>query len=84
LLNPGLSADDKAALEIIQQFGATVSQNREEIIIESSGVQPVANEISCGESGLVCAYVYLHCSHCFPPDKHYRERQFTNKATGIF
>jgi 3-phosphoshikimate 1-carboxyvinyltransferase len=52
LLNPGISADDKAALEIIQQLGATVSKNREEIIIESSGVQPVANEISCGESGL--------------------------------
>jgi 3-phosphoshikimate 1-carboxyvinyltransferase len=50
--NPGHSNDDKAALGIIKALGAEVTDNGDELIIKSSGVNPVANEINCGESGL--------------------------------
>jgi 3-phosphoshikimate 1-carboxyvinyltransferase len=53
LVNPGISDDDKAALNIIQQLGATVEQKNESILITSDGgVRPVSNQINCGESGL--------------------------------
>ncbi len=52
LHNPGSSADDQAALDIIQQLGATVVHADGTTIIESAGVKPVANAIHCGESGL--------------------------------
>jgi 3-phosphoshikimate 1-carboxyvinyltransferase len=58
--NPGYSNDDKAALEIIKALGAEVIINNvehpdsfgNELIINSSGVNPAANEINCDESGL--------------------------------
>jgi 3-phosphoshikimate 1-carboxyvinyltransferase len=50
--NPGHSNDDKAALDIIQKLGATITVNQDELIIESHGVSPVGSEINCGESGL--------------------------------
>ena len=50
--NPGHSNDDKAAMDITQRLGAVVTNNGSELIIESSGVQPVSSEINCGESGL--------------------------------
>jgi 3-phosphoshikimate 1-carboxyvinyltransferase len=50
--NPGFSNDDKAALDIIQRMGATVSAEEESVTVESAGVQPTANSIDCGESGL--------------------------------
>lgn len=52
LHNPGSSADDKAALDIIQQLGATVDYTDGTIVIESQGVTPVSDTIHCGESGL--------------------------------
>lgn len=52
LHNPGVSADDQAALDIIKQLGATVERSGETIIIESKGVKPVSESINCGESGL--------------------------------
>ena len=53
LNNAGVSADDKAALNIIQQLGAIVTfANDNTVKIESSGVQPIADHIHCGESGL--------------------------------
>lgn len=53
LHNPGVSDDDKAALDIIQQLGATVKHEGDTVVIESEGgVHPVSNEINCGESGL--------------------------------
>src|SRR5829696_7177540 len=52
LHNPGVSADDEAALDIIQQLGAVVTKENGTISIEAQGVQPVNNEIDCGESGL--------------------------------
>ena len=52
LHNPGISADDVAALSIIGQLGASVTKQDGQIIIESNGVSPVADNINCGESGL--------------------------------
>ncbi len=52
LANAGISADDEAALRIIEQLGAHVEKKESEIIIRSNGVRPVANYINCGESGL--------------------------------
>lgn len=52
LLNPGISFDDRAALQIIQQLGAHVKYTGEDILITSNGVKPVSDEINCGESGL--------------------------------
>src|SRR5215203_6155002 len=50
--NPGISNDDKAALNIIQQLGAEVVTKGETILVKSKGVQPVGNTLDCGESGL--------------------------------
>ncbi|MEI6946562.1 3-phosphoshikimate 1-carboxyvinyltransferase [Paraflavisolibacter sp. H34] len=52
LLNPGISNDDKAALNIISQLGATYEVQDDKVIIRSQGVQPVSNVIDCHESGL--------------------------------
>lgn len=51
IYNPGKSEDDKAALRIIEQLGATISFKDDAIEIVSAGINP-ANEINCGESGL--------------------------------
>ncbi len=50
--NFGNSEDELAALEVIQQLGATVVQERDMLIVTSKGVATIANEINCGESGL--------------------------------
>jgi len=50
--NPGISNDDKAALDIIQKLGATIEYKYEMLIIKSDGVNPIADAINCGESGL--------------------------------
>ena len=50
--NPGHSNDDQAALDIIQRLGAKIEIGGEEVKVVSNGVQPVADEINCGESGL--------------------------------
>src|SRR5690349_5687569 len=52
LHNPGVSADDHAALEIIKQLGASIEKSGTNIIIGSKGVQPISTGINCGESGL--------------------------------
>ena len=52
LNNPGISADDKAALDIIYQLGATIEPVDDKVVIHSNGVRPVSNTINCGESGL--------------------------------
>jgi len=52
IYNPGHSNDDKAALDIIQKLGATVEFRGDDLLINSVGVNPVAEEIYCGESGL--------------------------------
>jgi 3-phosphoshikimate 1-carboxyvinyltransferase len=50
--HPGHSNDDKAAMDIIKRLGATIEDNREQLIINSHGIHPNENEINCGESGL--------------------------------
>jgi len=50
--NPGTSNDDLAALDIIQKLGAKVRREKDLLIIESNGIIPVSDKVSCGESGL--------------------------------
>ena len=52
LSNPGISNDDKAALNIIQQLGANYKKQGDKMIITSSGVNAVGDYIDCHESGL--------------------------------
>jgi 3-phosphoshikimate 1-carboxyvinyltransferase len=52
LQNPGRSADDLAALDIIRQLGAAVQEEGGSLVIDSQGVKPVGDRIHCGESGL--------------------------------
>ena len=52
LHNPGISADDTAALHIIQQLGAQVQASGDELVIDSKGIQSKETSIDCGESGL--------------------------------
>jgi 3-phosphoshikimate 1-carboxyvinyltransferase len=50
--NPGHSNDDKAALDIIRRLGAAIEIKEDEITVTSQGIQPLADEVNCGESGL--------------------------------
>jgi 3-phosphoshikimate 1-carboxyvinyltransferase len=50
--NPGHSNDDKAALDIIQRLGAVVRYAGDDIEVESQGINPTNDTVSCGESGL--------------------------------
>lgn len=50
--NPGISEDDKAALNIIQQLGAHVRHGKDYVEITSHGINPVSDTINCHESGL--------------------------------
>ena len=52
IYNPGHSNDDKAALDIIQKLGAVIEVDSSELRVQSQGINPIANEINCGESGL--------------------------------
>ena len=46
--NPGISNDDKAALDIIKNLGATITFNDETLIINSKGVSPVIPPLGGG------------------------------------
>ncbi len=50
--NPGHSNDDKAALSIIENLGASFHEEVGDLHVSSWGVKPISNEINCGESGL--------------------------------
>lgn len=51
--NAGDSDDDKAALAIIAQLGASVKKTgNQQLEINSIGVKPISSLINCGESGL--------------------------------
>ncbi len=53
IINPGKSNDDLAALDVIQKLGARVVYNvNGTVTIHSHGVDPLEEEINCGESGL--------------------------------
>lgn len=50
--NPGLSNDCLAALDVAAKLGANVVKHDDHYEITSNGIQPVSDEINCGESGL--------------------------------
>lgn len=50
--NPGKSADDLAAIKIIQQLGAHVSFDDDVMIVSSNGKYDFKGKINCVESGL--------------------------------
>ncbi len=50
--NPGNSKDDIAAINIIQNMGATVKYHDHDLVIKSDGVIRPAHKLQCGESGL--------------------------------
>jgi len=53
IVNPGVSNDDVAAIDVIQKLGAVVTKlDNGNLHIVSSGVHPESNTINCGESGL--------------------------------
>lgn len=53
LNNPGSSSDDLASLSVIRALGAVVTTlDNGSLQIESKGVQPVSDQLNCGESGL--------------------------------
>lgn len=52
IYNPGHSNDDLAALDVIQNLGAIVTQHADYLEISSKGVCPIGPEMNCGESGL--------------------------------
>jgi 3-phosphoshikimate 1-carboxyvinyltransferase len=53
ITNAGCSEDEKAAMNIVSQLGATVKgHHTNKVEINSSGVVTAESEIDCGESGL--------------------------------
>jgi 3-phosphoshikimate 1-carboxyvinyltransferase len=51
--NSGISNDDKAALRVIQALGASVNNQEDgSLSIISRGINPISNQVNCGESGL--------------------------------
>lgn len=52
IYNPGHSNDDKAAIGIIKTLGAKIKDDSGDLIVDSEGINPIENEIDCGESGL--------------------------------
>lgn len=50
--SPGNSDDDKVAIGIISQFGATVDADNGSLIITSNGFPGPKGDLDCGESGL--------------------------------
>lgn len=52
LKNPGTSADDRAALQIVRDLGADVQTSDDTVVITSNGIHPIRNQIHAGESGL--------------------------------
>lgn len=51
--NAGHSADEEAAMHIIQQLGATITHaDNTHTTIASQGIAPISSTINCGESGL--------------------------------
>src|SRR4051812_11433978 len=53
ILNPGVSNDDLAAMDVITKLGAEIiSSTIDKLVIKSDGISPVGSTINCGESGL--------------------------------
>jgi 3-phosphoshikimate 1-carboxyvinyltransferase len=52
IINPGISEDDQAAVEIIRQMGALVDHEGEGLVVTSSESGTMSATINCSESGL--------------------------------
>lgn len=53
LHNPGSSNDDLASLDVIRNLGAEILRLSDgSLQISSKGVQPISDQLNCGESGL--------------------------------
>ncbi len=53
IINPGISNDDLAAIEVIQKLGATIQYDiNGDLLIFSNGIFPISDEMNCRESGL--------------------------------
>jgi len=52
IYHPGHAEDDKAAIDIIKRLGAVVTKEKDHLVVDSKGVNPVEYDIDCGESGL--------------------------------
>ena len=51
--NPGISNDDKAAVQMIQDLGATVEYKDDVLVVNSKGLTTTEDiTVNCGESGL--------------------------------
>ncbi len=51
--NPGISNDDKAAVQMIQDLGATVEYKDDVLVVNSKGLNTTEDiTVNCGESGL--------------------------------
>ncbi len=73
--NPGHSNDDQAAIGVITALGATAEMQADGTLrVTSNGVQPVKDEVNCGESGLGI--------RMFTPIISLSERTITIKGTG--
>jgi 3-phosphoshikimate 1-carboxyvinyltransferase len=60
IVNPGVSNDDMAAIDVIQKLGAVVTRlDNGNLHIVSGGVKPDSNTINCGESGLGNCHIRL-------------------------
>lgn len=52
IFNPGVSEDDKAAIDIIRQMGAELREEADRIVVTSGHPPQAGTTINCGESGL--------------------------------
>ncbi|MBL7713277.1 MAG: 3-phosphoshikimate 1-carboxyvinyltransferase [Chitinophagaceae bacterium] len=52
IFNPGVSEDDKAAINIIRQMGAELREEADRIVVTSGHHPQAGTTINCGESGL--------------------------------
>lgn len=75
IANPGYSNDDKAAINIIEDLGATVEYTEQNtIIINSHTTTEINTKIDCGESGL--------SARLFTPIAALQNKQITITGTG--
>lgn len=51
IINPGTSADVKAAINVCRELGAQIVETSGKLIVRG-GVKPPSNPLNCGESGL--------------------------------
>lgn len=52
IYNPGHSNDDKASINVIESLGAKTEMMQGDLKVVSKGINPIANSVNCGESGL--------------------------------